>query len=247
VLVADQAPAPVNPCHDPARHYVCPDLVMTPPRRLVVRRTAAGKRLLLMDNYLYNRGPGRVQFRGHRTERYRMDAVQLVDRSGGRAPAPVQTGAKLTWKYVDSSRGNYWKFQNAARFELWRLNGEGRRVKLLRYGPKLDYCLRDLFRFGRGPRVRQGPFFGACSQDLGATTDILGISVGWADGYPYTYPQNWVDVTGLHGCHLIIHRADPLNHVLETDEDDNTNHKVVRLPYHPGDQHCPPYRGLGVP
>src|SRR6476469_5262358 len=179
---------------------------MTMPTRLVVRRTSGGRALLLMDNYLYNRGPGRVQFRGHRSERYRMDAVQLVDRSGGRAPIPVQTGAKLTWKYVDSRRGTFWKFQNAARFELWRLNAEGRRVRLLRFGPKLDYCLRDLFRFGRGATVRRGP---------------------------YTYPQNWVDVTGLRGCHVIIHRADPLNHVLETNEDDNTNHKVVRLPYRP--------------
>jgi len=246
VFVADQVPAPVERCHDPARHYVCPDLVMTMPTRLVVRRTAGGRRLLLMDNYLYNRGPGRVQFRGHRTARYRMDAVQIVDRSGGRSPIPVQTGAKLTWKYVDASRGNYWKFQNAARFELWRLNARGERTRYERTGPKLDYCLRDLFRFGRGPRVRRGPFFGACSQDLGATVDTLGISVGWADGYPSTYPQNWIDVTGLRGCHVIVQRADPLDHVLETDESDNTNAKVVRLPYRPGAQHCPAYRGQGV-
>lgn len=247
MFVADQAQAPVERCHEPARHYVCPNLVMTVPTRLVVRRTAGGRRLLLMDNFLYNRGPGRVQFRGHRSERYRMDAVQIVDRSGGRSPIPVRTGAKLTWKYVDATRGNYWKFQNAARFELWRLNARGQRTRLLRIGPKLDYCLRDLFRFGRGPRVRQGPYFGACSQDLGATVDTLGISVGWADGYPYSYPQNWIDVTGLHGCHVVIQRADPLNHVLETNESDNTNFKVVRLPYRAGNQHCPAYTGQGVP
>lgn len=247
MFVADQAQAPVDRCHEPARRYVCPNLVMTVPQRLTVRRTGGGRTLLLMDNYLYNRGPGRVQFRGHRSSRYLMDAVQIVDRSGGRSPIPVQTGAKLTWKYVDATRGNFWKFKNAARFELWRLNARGQRTRLLRFGPKLDYCLRDLFRFGRGPRVRQGPFFGACSQDLGATVDTLGISVGWADGYPYTYPQNWIDVSGLRGCHLIIHRADPLNHVLETNESDNTNFMVVRLPYRPGNQHCPAYNGQGVP
>jgi hypothetical protein len=219
---------------------------MAPARRLVVRRLSNGKRLLLMDNYLINRGPGRVQFRGHRTARYRMDAVQIVDRSGGRTPLPVVTGARLTWKFVDYSRGSYWKFKDAARFEFWKLDATGHRTKVLRYGPKLDYCLRDLFRFGSGARVPGGPRFGACSQDLGATTDTLGISVGWADGYPYSYPQNWVNVTGKVGCFAIIHRADPLNHVLETSENDNLSHRVIRLPYRAGDQHCPRYRGLGV-
>ena len=250
MIVADQVPAPVpaNPCHERQLHYVCPNLVMTRPTRLVVRRTAGGRRLLMMDNYLYNRGPGRVQFRGHRgSARYRMDARQLVDRTGGRRPDSVFTGARLTWKYVDRRRGNFWKFQNAARFELWRTNDRGERTALATTGPKLDYCLRDLFRFGRGPRVPKRWQFGACSQDLGAATVTLGIAIGWADGYPYRYPQNWIDVTGRRGCFVVVHRADPLNHVLETDEGDNTNQRVVRLPYRAGPQRCPSYRGVGVP
>jgi hypothetical protein len=247
MLVADQAPAPVERCHEPARHYVCPNLVMSPPGGLEVRRTASGRLLLLMENYLVNAGPGRVQFRGHRNGRYRMDAVQIVDRGGGRSPIPVTTGAKLTWKYVDKRRGSFWKFQNAARFELWRINRDGDRTRLVRTGPKLDYCLRDLFRFRTGSRVPLGPVFGACSQKLGASSVTLGVSIGWADGYPYTYPQNWIDVTGQRGCFVIIHRADPLNHVIEASEADNTSRRVVRLPYHGGKQRCPRYRGLAAP
>ena len=216
---------------------------MAPPQRLTLRRTRGGRLLLLMDNYLVNRGPGRVQCRGHRTSEYKMDAVQIVDRTGGRSPIPVITGAKLVWHYVDSYRGSYWKFSNAARFELYKLNDDGHRGRLYRVGPKQDYCLRDLFRFGVGPSVPRGPSFGACSQDFKASRDTLGISVGWADGYPYSYPQNWIDVTGRRGCFVVIHRADPLNHVLETSEADNTSHRVVRLPYRSGNQHCPRYRG----
>jgi hypothetical protein len=241
-----QQTAPVARCHEPARHYRCPNLVMARPSRLVLRRTPKGRLLLLMDNYLVNRGPGRVQFRGHRASEYVMDAVQIVDRTGGRFPLPVQTGATLVWKHVDSYRGSYWKFSNAARFELYKLDITGHRTKLYRYGPKQDYCLRDLFRFGRGSAVPPGPVFGACSQNFRASRDTLGISVGWADGYPYSYPENWIDVTGRRGCFVVVHRADPLNHVLETDEDDNTAHRVVRLPYRPGDQHCPRYRGPEV-
>lgn len=247
MIVADQAPAPVtDPCAVAERRYVCPNLVMTPPDDLVARRTPNGRLLLQMDNYLWNKGPGRVQFRGRRSQRHLMDAVQIVDRSGGRSPIPVVTGARLTWKYVDRARGSFWKFQNAARFELFKLDERGRRTRLVRTGPKLDYCLRDLFRFGTGPQVRTDWGFGPCSQDLGASSVTLGISVGWADGYPWSYPQNWIDVTGRRGCHVILHRADPLNHVIETREDDNVATKVVNLPYRPGPQGCPPYRGAAA-
>ena len=156
------------------------------------------------------------------------------------------TGARLTWKYVDRTRGNFWKFKNAARFELWRMNDRGERTRLTRTGPKLDYCLRDLFRRRSGPTVPAGPEFGACSQRLDATTVTLGIAIGWADGYPFSYPQNWIDVTGLRGCFVILQRADPYNHIIERDEGDNTSHRTVRLPYRgTGGSGCPRYRGLG--
>ena len=35
----------------------------------------------------------------------------------------------------------------------------------------------------------------------------LGTSVGWADVYPSTYPDNWIDVTGLRGCFAVVHRV----------------------------------------
>jgi len=238
-----QQSAPAGRCGNPALHLRCPNLVMSPPSRLVMHRTPEGRMLLRMDNYLVNRGPGRVQLRGHRSSQYAMTAVQVVDRTGGRTPVRVITGAKLVWHYVDSYRGSFWKFSHAARFELYKLDTIGHRTKLYRTGPKQDYCLRDLFRFGVGHTVPRGPVFGACSQNFRATTDTLGISVGWADGYPYSYPQNWIDVTGRSGCFVIVHRADPLNHVMETNENDNTSHRVVRLPYRPGAQRCPAYRG----
>jgi hypothetical protein len=250
VIVADQAPAPVDLCAQPALHLVCPNLVMPPASRLTVRRTAGGRRLLLMDNYLVNAGFGDLIIRGHRNARYTMEGVQLIEREGGRSHARFTTGAVLTWKYVDTGRGNFWKFRHAARFELWRMNARGERTRLVRTGPKLDYCLRDLFLMGprKGSTVPSRPRYGACSQNLGASTVTIGVASGWADGYPYSYPQNWIDVTGLKGCHVIIQRADPLNHIIESSERDNTSRQVVKLPYRGrGGTGCPRYRGLGVP
>src|SRR5919112_740245 len=124
VIAAEQAQTPVDPCHDPALELVCPNLVMPPPSRLTLRRTGGGRRLLQMDNYLLNEGPGRVTIRGHRTAGYTMEAVQLADRRGA-APVALNTGAVLTWKYVDRRRRSFWKFRHAARFELWRLDARG--------------------------------------------------------------------------------------------------------------------------
>ena len=58
--------------------------------------------------------------------------------------------------------------------------------------------------------------------------------MGWADVYPSTYPDNWIDVTGLSGCFAVVHRADPGNDIFESNEANNVSSKIVRLPYKPG-------------
>ncbi len=232
------AQGPASPCGDPTLALVCPNLRMAPPYDLRVRATGAGRRLLLMGNRLVNVGPGALEFRGTRVSDTEMDARQIVARVGnpfGRAS--LVTGAKLTWKYVDRRRGAYWKFANAARFELWSTDPvTGARAAVVRTGPKLDYCLRDLFR--RAGTHTGDVTYGACSRKRYRRQVTLGISVDWADGYPRRYPENWIDVTGLAGCFTILQRADPLNQIAEADEGDNTATRRVRLPYRPGPQRC---------
>ena len=59
----------------------------------------------------------------------------------------------------------------------------------------------------------------------------LGTSVGWADVYPPTYPEQWIDVTGLRGCFAYVHIADPNNRIYESNEDNNEAQVIVRLPF----------------
>jgi hypothetical protein len=241
MLPLTTAQAPVDACRDPALELVCPNLRMAPPYDLKEVGTPAGRRLLLMGNRIVNVGPGPAELRGTRVSEAEMDARQIVQRSGGAfGRASLATGAKLTWKYVDRRRGDYWKLANAARFELWSTEpATGSRVALVRTGPKLDYCLRDLFR-RRGTHTGR-VVYPACSQKRYRRAVTLGISVDWADGYPAKYPENWIDVSGLAGCFRILQRADPLNVIRETDERDNTASLTVRLPYsasHPGPR-CP--------
>jgi hypothetical protein len=196
-----------------------------------------------MRNALVNVGPGPVEFRGRNPRGREMEARQVVPVRGGGRPVLLETGAELYFKFVDRRRGFYWKFDHAARFELWRLDAAGRRTRLVRSGPKLGYCLRDLFHRRRlfgSPGLAHYP---ACNQRRRIRTVTLGISVGWADGYPSTYPENWIDVTGRRGCFAVVQRADPLDRIAETDETDNLSVRVVRLPYRAGPQRCPGYTG----
>ena len=233
----------VSPCQDPALALRCPDLVMTAPTHLRVDRRQPHRVLLRMENKIVNVGTGPVEFFARRTGPKEMAAQQVItDLAGGRRRFP--TGAEVYYTSVPSRGGDYWKFDQAARFELWAQLPDGRRNGVVRTGPKLRYCLRDLERIvapapGNGvPRTRA---FGACNQSRTKQEVTLGTSVGWADVYPASYPGNFIDVTGLRGCFIIFHRADPAQHVLETNEANNLSARVVRLPYRPGAQGCPPY------
>jgi len=153
----------------------------------------------------------------------------------------VPTGARLSYTSVPTRGGSYWKFEDAARLELWSIDAAGTRLARVRISPKRNYCFRDLRRAGfvaAGPTRRVYP---ACNQRAEKSAVTLGTSVGWADVYPASYPGNWIDVTGLSGCFDILQVADPLGRVLESDETDNISQQVVRLPYKAGQPSgCPP-------
>lgn len=142
----------------------------------------------------------------------------------------MRTGAQLTFKFVPE-RGTYWKFQDAARFELWRLDATGNRERLVRTGPKVAYCLRDLRRtrdLAGSPKSRVYP---ACSQRRDERAVTLGTSIGWSDIYPPAYPEQWIDVTGLDGCFAYVHIADPENGIKERNEQNNISSVTVQLPW----------------
>jgi hypothetical protein len=237
--LAALAVAAPSPCLDPGLALRCPDLVMAPPSHLRLERTPSRRHVVLrMENRIVNVGTGPAELFGQRISLTEMRARQVIaDANGTRRR--YATGAELYFKSVPSRGGSYWKFQHAARFELWAIDLAAQRTQLVRVGPKHDYCLRDLDRVRGGPTVRRRRFFGACNQRARTREVTLGTSVGWADVYPSTYPDNWIDVTGLSGCYAVVHRVDPGNGIFESNEANNISSKTVRLPYKPGPQRCP--------
>lgn len=242
-------PPRANPCLDrrKRRRLRCPDLVMRRPYGLQLDRSVwPGRVVLRAGNSIDSIGRGPAELHGIRQSRYTMRGRQRIyRRSGGRIG--INTGATLFFKFVPGQL-RYWKFRNAARFELFRLDRRGRIARRVRTGPKVSYCLRDLEH--SRPRRRRSPrrqVYPACSTRADARRVTLGTSVGWSDVYPPTYPEQWIDVTGLRGCFSYRQTADPLNGIFESNERNNSAAVTVRLPFRAGPQRCPRRSGRPRP
>jgi hypothetical protein len=237
---AHAAPLDPNPCLTVfAKGLRCPDIVMDRPWGLYLD-TSSGRPLLRAGNAIESIGKGPVELHGVRYNRLYMHARQRIYKRGG-GWLTVRTGAKLRLKFAHLSR-YWWKFFSAASFQLWRVDHDGNRVKKVRTGPKVSYCLRDLTH--TRPWLRGTPYYPhypACSNNITLRRDTLGTSVGWADVYPPSYPEQWIDVSGLRGCFAYVHTADPKNGVYESDEHNNRAQVIVRLPYNAANRRggCP--------
>ncbi len=229
---------PLNPCYGPdARTFRCPNLRMSKPSAVSLGRIGS-RTILYSTNSLDSRGTGPASLRGNRDGRYTMAARQVLHRVSG-SPILIDTEAKLLFKAIPGQY-RYWKWNGAARMELWRLNGAGEPIERTRVGPKTVYCLRDLQRrFGYLPFSPRRYVYPGCSQRLSQQSVTLGTSVGWSDVYPASYHENWIDVSRLRGCFAYVHIADPTNVIYESNEDDNASSVVVRLPWRGTNAGCP--------
>jgi hypothetical protein len=235
----DTAAAPVesaarNDCLDDASRQaeglLCPDLRMRPPFDLDRDRTANGVPILRAANSIDSVGDGPAELKGKRKGGLSMEARQRISTERKRRLA-YGTGAKLAFKLVPG-QGRYWKFRDAARFELWELDSDGERGRRVEVGPKQVYCLRDLEHTRPGMKGSpNGRVFPSCSQDPSRKAVTLGTSVGWSDVYSSSYHQNWIELDHLResGCYAYVHIADPKNGIFELDEDNNEASTVVYL------------------
>lgn len=211
--------------------------MLTPAHLELDRSTEPGRVLLRAQSAIENVGSGPLRVVGRRRGPRTMTTEQaILDTAGGWRRYP--TASRLDFKRVPGDRydaanvgtATYWKYRVAAAFQVWSIDAQRHAVKLVRTGPKLDYCLRDLVRTHPSGHSPRGPVFPACSQDAGARRDQLGTSAGWSDVYPYEYPEQWVDVTRLRGRFAFVQIADPLNRLHESNEQDNLSEVFVALP-----------------
>lgn len=71
---------------------------------------------------------------------------------------------------------------------------------------------------------------GSAGSCVPGSTARLGMSRGWGDAYRYQRPGNYVEFgANGDGYYVVRTTADPLNHVIESDETDNTSYALVRV------------------
>lgn len=230
-LPASSAAAVENPCEGPeARFLLCPNLRIAPPSEIYAQKV--GSHLLLRaTSDVQSRGTGPMELRGRRDGPRSMKTNQRIYKKGG-GHITVPSEAKLRFTYVGTYfGGSYWKVHQLANFELRRVAPDGTVGDVVRTSPKLNYCLRDLYRTQPSSRSPDGRVYPGCNQDPFRDRVKLGTSVGWSDIYPAAYHQQWIDVAGLRGCFAYRMIVDPMNHLFESNENDNTSQRLVRLPY----------------
>jgi hypothetical protein len=218
-----------NPCLGPqAVDLLCPTLTMSKPSAMYFERRGSGRLVLRATSSLNSVGEGPIELHGVRHGPNTMTATQRIYKRGG-GWIKVRTGAQLGFKSVPGQY-RYWKLLNAARFELWSVDSRGRKVKRVRTGPKLYYCLRDLKRTRALPGSPRTFHYPRCSQNPNARRLTLGTSVGWSDIYPATYNEQWIDVTGLHGRFRYVLIADPTDVIYTTDSKPSEASRLIKLP-----------------
>lgn len=224
---SSEDPRPAGVC-SPSRtpRLRCPDLIMRLPYNGYYRRSGA-RVLYHAANSIVNLGQGPAELYGYRSGLTGpMRAAQRIYGVDGRRYSFAAPATRVVFKYIPR-QGPYWKWESAARFELWSVDSRGRRKDMVRTGPKLIYCLRDLVKRRFLPFAPASRRYPACSQDARRRSVTLGTSVGWADEYPASYHEQYIDVTGLRGRYIFVQRVDPLDGMRESDEDNNLSPEVV--------------------
>src|SRR5205085_2355453 len=97
---------------------------------------------------------------------------------------------------------------------------------LIAGGLKTSFCLVDTIKYS--PAMVGTP---GSAVYVTCTTTRQGISVGWSDIYDKNLPDQWIDVTNIPGGRYWLEVvADPDNHVIESNDNNNVARIQVDLP-----------------
>src|SRR5437867_12695128 len=102
---------------------------MRRPFDIEIEHTPGGRLLLRASSAMKNRGRGPVELHGKLIGFRRMRVRQRIYGVGHKHRG-IRTGGHLYFYFIPG-QGRYWKFVNAARFELWSVDGKGRRERLV--------------------------------------------------------------------------------------------------------------------
>ena len=175
---------------------------------------------------LVNVGPGNFDMRwagGSQTEGPMFQCVQRADGPPVSRPAGSFEFHR-THFHTHVKDIFYNELYKVADPETGRMFAAGSGQKL-GYSPA-DQALADWHRFAAAP-VGTSASAGNCQEGAGSR---LGMSVGWGDVYRWQRPGNFVEFgTNEDGLYVVRLTADPMNNILESNENNNTGYSYIRV------------------
>jgi hypothetical protein len=199
-----------------------PDLRTLPARNIkfdTVAIDGTTHHVLRFTTTVWNAGQGPVELRGENRADQTLVYQRIYDDSG-------TFTEHLVGEFIYHETHNHWHFENFAQYELWtkaeydewqangRQAGEARWRGSKTTGQGESFCIRDSRRIQDLPRSPESRGYRECGQD------IQGVSVGWADTYPYRLPDQWIDVGQQplpRGEYVLRLVADPRNLLHESE------------------------------
>jgi hypothetical protein len=129
---------------------------------------------------------------------------------------------RLAGTFVYHPDHHHFHFEGYAEYRLRAFTPEGGVGEVVAGGDKVSFCLVDVL-----PYNRKLPGFPRFPEYLTCNTDRQGISVGWADVYDKSLPDQWIDVTDVpDGRYWLEVEVDPDDRLLESNESNN----LTRIP-----------------
>jgi hypothetical protein len=196
--------------------------------------TSGSQKLLKFPAITANVGAGPLEIRGTRSSTSAVDWVgrQVVRNDNGSTTTLPDSGASF---YFAGDGHNHWHIRDFDRYELF--NAAGTQLKL---GEKHGFCFEDntsrdstWSQQPAGPAPGSPVYANATSCGNGqpnATSIVHGLSVGWADTYPSSLPDQAIDITGLpDGEYVVKVTADWQGFWRETNESNNSASTRIRI------------------
>lgn len=225
-FAADDRPGPVTARSDP----LLPDLAMGPIQDIAVGTTDTGQQRLRFAATIVNIGAGPLILRAGRPWLGNDDWMVeqwVAERTGGYSVS--QTGASLIY---GGDGHNHWHVKQVEVHQLETLDG-----KVLGRLVKQGFCFFDTDGYKLGlTGAPSDAHWGSIGCGSNFSTRVhMGLSVGWADKYPWFLIDERIDVTNVpDGKYRLREVADPNHQFQESNTGNNETWVVIELSTQPG-------------
>jgi hypothetical protein len=195
-----------------------PDLGMARLSDIYLALPSTGQKQLRFSATIVNVGAAPFELAGSRPDLSRsFSATQRTFNTDGTSTLVPIPGASLVF---GGDGHNHWHVDGLERYELHRLDN-GVKVGT---SAKAGFCFFDTgpFRLALGGAPASAVYTATGCGTASSLSVTMGLSIGWGDTYPWTLPDQFIDVTNLDsGKYRLQAEADPFGWFQESSRQNN--------------------------